>query len=89
MSNVLDSSVNLILDVFLLFPALWFVIFFFFFSYALTLKQISCFGNRADVCQKTEKKRNKNLNSIFGFEARELFLCVVFSLEGYLFQFCC
>lgn len=84
-SNLLDSSVSLVLDVFLLY-ALWFVKIFFF-SYALALKQISCFGRRADVCQKTGK--TQILNSIFGLEAGELFLCVLFSLEGYLFQFCC
>lgn len=85
MSSLLDSSVSLILGVFLLY-ALWFVNIFFF-SYALTVKQMSCFGSRADVCQKTGK--TQILNSTFGLEAGELFLCVLFSLEGYLFQFCC
>lgn len=72
MSNVLDLSVNLILDVFLAFPALWFVIIFFF-SYVLTLNLVRCFGNKAGASWKTGKTQ-KNLNSVFGLEARKLFL---------------
>lgn len=64
------------------------MIYFFFFSYAVTLKQIICFGNRVDACQKTGKTKKKPLNGIFGLDMREIF-CVLFSLEGYLFQFCC
>lgn len=63
--------------------ALWFVNIFFF-SYALRVKQMSCFGSRNDVCQKTGK--TQILNSTFGLEAGELFLCC-FPLRDIYFNF--